>query len=111
MATTKDSSQQRYSRYAQGGKVEKFVNRLGWWERTVYARQPDDLVIMIERKFHKRPDLLAHHLYGRANLMWVLLQFNNIIDIETEFVHGRIITAPSFSRLTTSILTGSIGTL
>ncbi len=101
------SDQVRDSRYVQGGDTEKFPKRLGWWERRVIQTADDDVTVQIPSKYDKRPDLLAAEIYGRSTLMWVVLQFNNIVDINVEFVAGRTIRLPTPKRVMTQILTKS----
>ena len=44
----------------------------------------DDLKITISAKYVKRPDLLAYDLYGRPDLMWFVLQYNDILNINED---------------------------
>jgi hypothetical protein len=104
-----DSSENATGRYTQGGLVDKFQNRLGWWERLPLERQTDDLRFPISKEYEGRPDLVAHRVYKRATLAWLVLQYNNIVDINTEFVTGRTLVLPSQQRVQTSILTKSTG--
>lgn len=99
----------RNSRYVQGGDVEIFPTRLGWWERRIIETADDDLTLLITSDFDKRPDLLAYNLYGKAALSWIILQYNNILDINTEFVAGKTITVPSPARVVLDITTQSTG--
>jgi hypothetical protein len=41
--------------------------------------------------------------------MWLVLQYNSIVDINTEFVAGESIILPTFERAQTQILTKSVG--
>lgn len=93
------------SRYSQGGEVEVLQSRLGWWERRIFEMSVLDVPITISRKYDKRPDLMAFDAYGRANLAWVLLQYNNIVDINEEFVEGKEILVPTAQRVLTEFLT------
>jgi len=87
------------SRYVKGGITEVFSTRLGWWERIIYERSKDDISYTIEAKYNLRPDLLAFDLYGSPVYTWVILQYNNILDINLEFVEGKTITIPSPNRV------------
>lgn len=91
-------------RYTLGGKTESLPTRIGWWDRTVFSKSDSDVEITIGRKYAHRPDLIAYDFYGSASLMWVVLQFNNIIDINTELVDGSVISLPTKARLYTQIL-------
>lgn len=92
------------SRYVQGGTTEDLPNRLGFWDRKVFPRDTTDRVITLEAKYDRRPWLLAHDLYKDSRLMWFLLQYNTIVDIDTEFVAGAEITYPTPYRLRVGLL-------
>lgn len=92
------SNQQSGGRFVQGGLVDDFVNRLGWWERRVFPTHFSDVTIILPAKYNMRPDLLAYDLYGKANLQWFILQYTSISDITT-FVQGLQITLPTRNRL------------
>lgn len=87
------------SRYVQGGTVEVFPDRLGWWERKVFIVTADDLFFTIDAVYNQRPDKLAYDLYGKATYIWLVLQYNNILDITTEFVQGKEIFLPTPQRV------------
>lgn len=101
----KSSIQEKYSRYSQGGSTDVHPNRLGWWEREVIPTADDDIEVKITSRYEGRPDLIAFDLYGKASLTWVILQFNNILDINTEFVKGKVIKAPTYQRVFFDIVT------
>ena len=92
-------TQQTNSRYKRGGLSEEFNRRVGWWERKLYEHRYDDIIFTISPKYNCRPDLIAHDYLGNANLMWIVLQYNSIVDINTEFVTGKTIKIPEKSRL------------
>lgn len=99
MARTNLSSvKQAKSRYTQGGETERFQNRLGWWERFPMPQRDDDLFITISAQYDKRPDRLAADYFGSSLLMWIVLQYNNIVDINEEFVSGKEIRLPEVTR-------------
>ena len=56
----------------------------------------DDLYT-IESRYENRPDLLAHKLYGTANLWWVFALRNpdKIVDPLEDFTAGKEIRVPT----------------
>lgn len=101
------SDQVQTGRYVQGGTVVSYNNRLGWWSRRIFSSSPDDVEIVLPAKYNKRPDLLAAEIYGKSNLQWIVLQYNNIIDINTEFITGKTIIVPTAKRVFTQFLAKS----
>jgi len=100
------SDQQRDGRYTQGAvTVDSFPNRIGWWERRVFPSDTSDVPITISSVYAGRPDLMAFDAYGKATLAWVILQYNNIVDINLEFVTGATIKLPLPQRINTDFLT------
>jgi hypothetical protein len=87
------------SRYVQGGNTDVFPTRLGWWDRKVFTISDDDLILQIDAIYHQRPDRLAYDLYGKATYVWLVLQYNNILDVTTEFVQGKILYLPTPQRV------------
>ncbi len=102
MATKFSSTSRTKSRYSVGGVPEIFNNRLGWWERTIYTKSDDDIKFTITPRFSQRPDLIAYNVYQDTELEWLVLQYNNIVDVQEELSIGKVISLPSYSR-TTSI--------
>ena len=95
MATfTTSSVNDPNSRYVQGGTTDVYPARLGWWERLVIEPASDDTTFYLPPSYNLRPDLLAYDLYGKAVYAWIILQYNSIVDINTEFVTGAQITYP-----------------
>jgi hypothetical protein len=41
-----------------------------------------------------RPDLISYNIYGKTDYWWILLKFNNIIDIFEELKGGFILKVP-----------------
>lgn len=97
------------SRYTQGGTADIFPTRVGWFERRELEKDDTDIFIEIRPGEDRRPDLIAFNVYKRANLAWVVLQFNNIVDVETELTTGTTIRLPSLRRLTLDILSRPTG--
>lgn len=107
----KSSVLKRHTRYVQGGATDVKQKKLGWWERRVdflkYAA--DDIVIeSLPLVYAYRPTLLAYDFYQREDLAWLILQYNNIVDIEEEFAPGASIRLPSADRVKFEILTKSV---
>ena len=90
------------SRYTQGGETEVYDDRLGWWERDLdtFRENANDNFIRLSADYDRRPDKFAADYLGRSDLMWSILQFNSIVDINEEFVAGRTIRVPTPDRAT-----------
>lgn len=103
----KSSVRRKYSRYLQGGETEEFKERLGWWERRTDIPEDDigDRKFVITKKYEHRPYLVAKIFLGREDLEWLILQYNEIVDIMEEFVAGREIRIPSQERVHFNIVT------
>ena len=91
------------TRYVNGGATTQYPTRLGWWERYNFPISRDDVAYTIEPQYHLRPDLLSYRIYGTPAYMWLILQYNNILDINTEFVQGSIIALPTPTRVKTEL--------
>lgn len=95
----KSSLAKKRSRMLNGGETEQKGNKLGWWERKSFKKNiSSDIRITIPELMDKRPDLLAYAIYRNSGLFWLILQYNNIVDIEEEFRAGKEIIVPSRSR-------------
>ena len=100
----KTSLAKKYSRMLNGGNTETKGNKLGWWERIDIERDIfTDKQYVLGVEHEGRPDLVAASIYGRTSLMWLVLQYNSIVDIEEEFVTGKTITLPTRNRLFSEI--------
>ena len=91
-------------RYSAGGQTDVAGNALVWWERKVFPRLPLDVEFPITKRYAYRPDLVAIDLYGKATLMWVVLQYNTILDVMEDFKEGTVIVLPTRSRLFSELL-------
>lgn len=91
---------QKFSRYTKGGKKDS----TGFWTRTVFSKSYDDIKVTISKKYHRRPHLLASDIYGTSEVMWFVLQYNDIIDVHTEFVEGRELTLPTVTRFVAGMI-------
>lgn len=107
--TPTSSTDQRASRYVQGGLTDVFPNRLGWWEQYVIPTATDDISYTIPAAFDKRPDLVAKAVYNQVTLTWLVLQYNKIVDIEVDFRTGLILTLPSQRRVLLNVMTNPTG--
>ncbi len=108
-STTNNVTERRESRYVQGGTADRFPTRVGWWERKLLPRSDTDFTIVIESSEDRRPDLVAARIYGKPSLQWLVLQYNNIVDIETEFLAGTEIRLPQQRRVSLDFLTQPTG--
>lgn len=104
-----NSTEVKTGRYTQGGLTDRFNRRLGWWERFPMDRATNDIQFVITKQYEFRPDLVAYAIYEKATLAWLVLQYNNIVDINTEFVTGKILTLPTPQRAQTNILSQRTG--
>jgi len=97
------------SRYTQGGVTDRYKTRVGWWERRIFTQSDNDRAEVILSHESRRPDLVATRVYGRPTLAWFVLQYNNIVDIETEFLAGAELRLPTERRLYLDFLTQPVG--
>lgn len=97
MATS--SVNKRRSRQVQGGTTTTYPLRLGWWERIAMLPDDDDLFVTVSNRQDRRPDIIAADYYGEASLAWIVLQFNNIVDLNLELTAGTDIRLPTQDRL------------
>lgn len=97
------------NRYTRGGVSDVYNTRTGWWERNVLSTDPTDLFYDVGNATAARPDLISYEVYGTVIYTWVVLQFNNIVDINEEIIPGTVLKLPTPSRLNTVLLTTSSG--
>lgn len=86
-------------RYTQGGKADSTSTTIGWWERTIFPQSPLDVTLVITKKYAGRPDLIAYDMYGKSTMMWVVLQYNNVVDLQEDLTEGTTIRLPTKGRL------------
>lgn len=103
------STDKRNSRYVQGGETDIYEQRLGWWDRRDLPIADDDITFEITPEYNQRPDKVAFKVYGNRDLIWLVLQYNTILDIITEFVTGKTIRLPTPARVTGKLLINSTG--
>lgn len=106
----KTSLKKRFSRLLQGGITEQLQKRLGWWEKdsTFVQERVDDITFTITPQTAARPDLISFSIYGTSMYDWIVLQYNNIVDIQEELVVGKTVRAPSLRVINSSIITKTV---
>ena len=80
-------------------KNTKIINNkyLGVYQSTVGdISNTETSTIKLTSKYHQRPDVLAHDLYGNAKLWWVFAEFNQdtLVDPIIDFTNGKTIVYP-----------------
>lgn len=106
---TNNATEIKTSRYVQGGTTNRYRNRLGWWERKIFTKSDTDLTVTIRSNENHRPDLVAQRVYQKPALSWLVLQYNNIVDVQTEFTTGTELRLPTQRRVTLDLLTQPTG--
>lgn len=99
--TDKSSLNRKFSRIVLGGTTDVLNDgkSLGWWEMKDFPKnQSDDVDFYISSEYALRPDKISYKMYGREDFMWLVLQYNDIIDINEELIAGKTIRLPSYKR-------------
>jgi len=109
MARIKNSADQQYSRQVQGGLIDRFNNRLGWWERRDLEHRDDDIQFTVTTNTAGQPWKIAFNVYGQDKYAWIVLQYNNIVDVAEELVPGKQLVLPAVTRLMLDILNQQVG--
>lgn len=109
MVTKITSVNKKNSRYVQGGTTTTWPKRLGFWERTVILQQDDDIFTTITRRQDRRPDLIAFDFYGKQELGWLVLQYNNVVDLNLQLREGTEIRLPNADRVFFDLLNSPTG--
>jgi len=105
----KNSALKKNTRMTQGGDVELKEKRLGWWERYDFSKKhTDDITFVVEAKHQQRADKISAEVYGRDDLEWIILQYNNIVDINEEIIAGAVLRLPSVNRVKFEILVNQV---
>lgn len=87
------------SRYVILGSTEQVTpGFLDWWEEKILPKALDDIPFVITKKYNRRPDLLAFDIYGKDRLQTLILQYNTITDVNTQFIEGETIVLMSPER-------------
>lgn len=105
MARELSSAFQKKSRYVQGGLTDRHRDRLGWWERRDIPQATNDIITTILPSEQGRPWKIAFRVYSRDGLGWLVLQYNNIVDINEEVISGKKIRLPAVARVDLNIMT------
>jgi hypothetical protein len=92
------------NRYDTGGVTEQFNNGNGFWKRTDFTKSYDDISITINKRYSTKPWMVSYDYYNNPNLGWFVLQYNDILDVTSEFVIGKTIKIPTANRLKMSML-------
>lgn len=76
---------------------------LGILSKRLFAFESDDILYEIDSFYERRPDLLAHDLYGSSKLWWVFMHRNMdvITDPIWDFKAGTQIRIPKKTVLET----------
>jgi len=71
------------------------------WDQRSFPVLDDDAVIMLDRTYHLRPDLLAYDLYSDSRLWWVFAVRNPnvLINPLLDFVEGTQLWVPKIETL------------
>ena len=90
-----------YAKTSPYSTTPQSVETLGILKKRLFAFEPDDILYEIDSFYDKRPDLLAHDLYGSAKLWWVFMHRNmdTITDPIFSFAEGVQIRIPKKSSL------------
>jgi hypothetical protein len=99
----------KHSRYTHGGTTEVDGKFLEWWDRRTFGLDDSDVFITLDRAYEGRPDKLASVFYNDSSVWWLILQYNNILDITDEFVAGTQLRMPTKDRLERDLLNGKSG--
>jgi hypothetical protein len=87
------------TRYGFGGVVDTNTVGVGFWTRKILPFRSDDVYIKMSAVEALKPSQVTYKLYGKDNLLWLLLQYNNIIDPVEELFPGKVIVLPHPTRI------------
>lgn len=97
------------SRYVHGGTTEVSTTHLEYWDRKKILPDMSDDTYVLEHLYEGKPHLLSSVMYGDSRLWWVICQVNHILDINEEFVEGKVLIIPSKERIMREIMNGKKG--
>lgn len=108
-----NSFNSKNSRYRFGGQTAlRKPGQLGWWDRGNVRKNSSftDITLTITPRYAGRPDLVAYDYLGSTTYMWLVLQYNNIVDINEEFVVGKELQLPAAESLSLNSALTNINT-
>jgi hypothetical protein len=84
------------SPYSKTVQLNQYVSYLDFWTAVAIPPSTSDLIVRLETKYNKRPDLLSQDLYGTPQLWWVFACRNPDIikDPIYDFKPNIVIYAP-----------------
>ena len=95
----KSSLDQPNCRLVRGGTAELDGNFVGYWTKLNLPRDPvTDQKFTITKDFEFRADKISYVLYGTDYYQWLVLEYNNIVDIIEELAVGNVLIVPSYNR-------------
>lgn len=85
------------SPYYKTEQVNKYLDYLGFWSGVNIPASNDDMLMILEAKYTKRPDLLSFDMYQTPQLWWAFILRNPdvIRDPINDFLPGIAIYVPS----------------
>lgn len=91
----------RGSPYFNTDQKNDLVSFLDFIEFREIPSDATDEVITVDTRFHQRPDLLSHNLYGTTELWWVFIVTNpdQMFDPIYDLVSGLDLIVPTQQRL------------
>ena len=91
----------RYAKTSPYSTTEIGKETLSILDKRLFAFDPDDILYEIDSFYARRPDLLAHDLYGTSKLWWVFMHRNmdTITDPIFAFAEGVQIRIPKKTTL------------
>lgn len=95
------------SRYVHGGVTEATDTNIEYWNRKKLSFDASDRTLVLERVYEGRPELLSSVLYDDSRLWWVICQMNSILDINEEFVEGKVLVIPTKQRIEREFFNGN----
>lgn len=91
----------RGSPYFNTDQKNDLVSFLDFMEFREIPTDATDEAITVSTKYHQRPDLLSHNLYGTVDLWWVFIVTNpdQMVDPIYDLVTGLDLFVPTKQRL------------
>ena len=106
--TTRNSTyNKKNGRYTRGGRTETNGAFVEWWDKRDVAKDPSDIIYIMEAKYEGRPEMLGYVFYGDTGLWWVICQYNGILDPMNELKEGVALLIPTKTKVSTYFKTDS----